>query len=71
VGFVLYHWSVPTGPEGWVHSVERIFTNVGLPFPLMGSRLGASVPSFAVAFVLSLLVLPRRRTPVVGEPLRR
>jgi NCS1 family nucleobase:cation symporter-1 len=60
-GFVLYHWSVPTGPEGWVDAVGRIFTGVGLPFPLLGSRLGASVPSFAVAFLLSLAVLPRRR----------
>jgi len=64
VGFVLYHWSVPTGPEGWVEAVGRLFTNVGLPFPLMGSRFGASVPSFAVAFVLSLIVIPRRSTPV-------
>jgi NCS1 family nucleobase:cation symporter-1 len=62
VGFVLYHWSVPTGPEGWVEAVERVFTNAGLPFPLLGSRLGASVPSFVVAFVLSLVVLPRRGT---------
>ena len=60
VGFVLYHWSVPTGPEGWVEAVERVFTNAGLPFPLLGSRLGASVPSFVVAFVLSLVVLPSR-----------
>ena len=59
VGFVLYHWSVPTGPEGWVDAVERVFTGVDLPFPLLGSRLGASVPSFAVAFLLSLAVLPR------------
>jgi NCS1 family nucleobase:cation symporter-1 len=64
VGFVLYHWSVPTGPEGWVEVVGRLFTGVGLPFPLFGSRLGASVPSFAVAFVLSLVVLPRRGTAV-------
>jgi NCS1 family nucleobase:cation symporter-1 len=64
VGFVLYHWSVPTGPEGWVEAVGRLFTNVGLPFPLMSSRLGASVPSFVVAFVLSLVVIPRRSTPV-------
>jgi len=66
VGFVLYHWSVPTGPEGWVEAVGRLFTSVGLPFPLMGSRLGASLPSFAVAFVLSLVVLPRRGKAVVG-----
>jgi NCS1 family nucleobase:cation symporter-1 len=66
-GFVLYHWSVPTGPEGWVDAVARIFASVGLPFPLMGSRLGASLPSFAVAFVLSLVVLPRRGSiPTLG-----
>jgi putative hydroxymethylpyrimidine transporter CytX len=65
-GFVLYHWSVPTGPEGWVEAVGRLFTNVGLPFPLLHSRLGASVPSFAVAFGLSLVMLPRRRTTGVG-----
>ena len=59
VGFVLYHWSVPTGPKGWVDAIERLFTNLALPFPLLESRLGASVPSFSVAFVLSLIVLPR------------
>jgi nucleobase:cation symporter-1, NCS1 family len=67
-GFVLYHWSVPTGPEGWVEVVGRTFTDVGLPFPLMGSRLGASLPSFAVAFVLSIVVLPRRVTFILGSP---
>jgi NCS1 family nucleobase:cation symporter-1 len=66
VGFVLYHWSVPTGPEGWVDAVGRLFTSVGLPFPLLGSRLGASLPSFAVAFLLSLVVLPRRDKTLVG-----
>jgi putative hydroxymethylpyrimidine transporter CytX len=65
-GFILYHWSVPTGPEGWVEAVGRLFTNVGLPFPLMDSQLGASLPSFTVAFVLSLVVLPRRGTSPVG-----
>jgi putative hydroxymethylpyrimidine transporter CytX len=60
-GFILYHWSVPTGPEGWTEAVGRAFTSIGLPFPLMGSRLGASLPSFVVAFALSLLFLPRRR----------
>jgi nucleobase:cation symporter-1, NCS1 family len=59
IGFVLYHWSVPTGPQGWVDASERLFTSLALPFPLLESRLGASVPSFAVAFVLSLIVLPR------------
>jgi nucleobase:cation symporter-1, NCS1 family len=67
-GFVVYHWSVPTGPEGWVHAVTQVFTSVGLPFPLLGSRLGASVPSFLVTFVLSLVVLGRGST---RSPARR
>jgi NCS1 family nucleobase:cation symporter-1 len=60
-GFVLYHWSVPTGPQGWVDAVASVFTGLGLPFPLLDSRLGASLPSFGLAFVLALAVLPRRR----------
>ena len=39
----------------------RLFTSLHLPFPLIaGTPLGASLPSFAVAFGLALLVLPRR-----------
>jgi NCS1 family nucleobase:cation symporter-1 len=60
-GFVVYHWSVPTGPGWWQEAVRELFTGIGLPFPLAGSRMGASLPSFAVALALSLLVLPRRR----------
>ena len=58
-GFVVYQWSVPTGPDGWIDAVEGVFTGLGLPFPLLDSRLGASLPSFAVAFGLALLILPR------------
>lgn len=64
VGFVLYHWSVPTGPTGWVEAMREVFAALGLPFPLFGSALGASVPSFAAAFGLALL-RARRRTPGV------
>jgi len=60
-GFVLYHWSVPTGPTGWVEAVRTVAADwLGLPFPLFGSAVGASLPSFAVAFGLTLL-LPRAR----------
>ena len=45
-----------------------MFTNLGLPFPLMGSHFGASLPSFAAAFGLSLVVLPRRATPEIDSP---
>ncbi|MDP9297483.1 MAG: cytosine permease [Actinomycetota bacterium] len=59
-GFVIYQWCVPTGPGWWTDSVGHLFATVRLPFPLIaGSPLGASAPSFAVAFVLALLVLPR------------
>jgi NCS1 family nucleobase:cation symporter-1 len=62
-GFVLYHWSVPTGPQGWVDAVRTVFADwLHLPFPLFGSALGASVPSFAAAFALSVVVLWRRGT---------
>jgi purine-cytosine permease-like protein len=65
-GFVVYQWSVPTGPTGWIDAVEGIFTGLGLPFPLLDSRLGASLPSFAVAFGLALLVL-RRVSPAAAR----
>ena len=60
-GFVVYQWCVPTGPAWWTGPVGRLFTSLHLPFPLIaGTPLGASLPAFAVAFGLSLLVLPRR-----------
>jgi putative hydroxymethylpyrimidine transporter CytX len=63
-GFVLYHWSVPTGPRGWVDAVGTVFHDwLGLPFPLFGSALGASLPSFGVAFAMSLVLLRERREP--------
>jgi NCS1 family nucleobase:cation symporter-1 len=60
-GFLLYQWSVPTGPAGWTNALDHAFTFLGLPFPLFDSRLGASLPSFALAFGLALVVLPRSR----------
>lgn len=61
-GFVLFHWSVPTGPQGWVDAVRTVFAEwLSLPFPLFGSRLGASVPSFVVAFALALALQRRDR----------
>lgn len=58
-GFVVYQWCVPTGPQGWIDAVNRVFDALRLPFPLFDGRMGASIPSFAVAFALALL-LPRR-----------
>jgi len=70
-GFVIYQWCVPTGPGWWIDAVARLFTSLRLPFPVVaGSPLGASAPSFAAAFVLALLVLPRAVPPIpaASEP---
>jgi len=69
VGFLLYHWSAPTGPLGWIEAMRTLFHDwLHLPFPLFDSALGASIPSFAAAFALSLVVL--RRTRRRGGPTR-
>ena len=59
VGFAVYQWIQPTGPEAW--------TSVVADAPKAGSlAVGASLPSFAVAFVLYAglrsLVAPRLAT---------
>ena len=61
IGFVVYQWSVPTGPAWWIDGMDRVVHAwLHLPFPLIaGSPLGASIPSFAASFVLALLVLRR------------
>jgi putative hydroxymethylpyrimidine transporter CytX len=61
-GFVVYQWCAPTQLGWWTSALERGFSALGAPFPLVaGSALGASAPAFAVAFVLGLAVLGRER----------
>jgi purine-cytosine permease-like protein len=63
VGFLAFQWCAPTTLVGWwtsgfEHVVHGWF---GLPFPLIGdSALGGSIPGFVAAFVVALVVLPRR-----------
>jgi putative hydroxymethylpyrimidine transporter CytX len=54
-GFAVYQWLYPNGPSWWIDLVER------LDPPSWG--IGATLPSFAVAFALALAVtvLGRRR----------
>lgn len=54
LGFVVYQWSVPTGPGWWTSTVEVAVGAIGLPSPLFNSALGASFPSFVLAFGLTL-----------------
>jgi putative hydroxymethylpyrimidine transporter CytX len=58
VGFALYQWLYPTGPDWWTDLVSR------LDRPDWG--IGATVPSFAVSFLLAGLV-----TRVTGRPVGR
>ncbi|MDQ5820197.1 MAG: cytosine permease [Actinomycetota bacterium] len=55
-GFALYQWLAPVGPSWWTDVVERAHPNA-LPFG------GASLPSFAAAFLLALVAgsVMRRR----------
>ena len=59
-GFALYQWLFPTGPSWWVEQVER------LDPPAWG--IGATVPSFAVAFTVALLaaLVQRRFSPATA-----
>ena len=60
VGFLVYQWSVPTPLAGWQDAMQTFFHSwLHLPFPLWNSAAGASVPSFAAAFLLALAVLRR------------
>jgi putative hydroxymethylpyrimidine transporter CytX len=63
IGFLVYQWSVPAALgwwTGWMHALFHGFLH--LPFPLWSSAAGGSIPSFAVAFLLTLLILgPSRR----------
>lgn len=69
-GFCLYQWLQPTGPHWWMSLVDRTHA---------GTSVGASLPSFGLAFGLTLLfgVLPAalqwRRAPARSrrEPLAR
>ncbi len=67
-GFALYQWCVPTGPSWWVDAVTKVLHSwLHLPVPLVpGYAAGASIPAFAGAFLLSLVVL-RRQAPAEGQ----
>jgi NCS1 family nucleobase:cation symporter-1 len=53
IGFLVYHWISPIGPVGWIDAVTRV---VGTPLGERWPLLGASIPSFAVALVATLII---------------
>jgi NCS1 family nucleobase:cation symporter-1 len=65
VGFVLYQWCLPTGPAWWTEPVAKLFSALHLPFPLVaGSPFGGSLPGFAGAFAVALIVLRGRKRSI-------
>jgi nucleobase:cation symporter-1, NCS1 family len=55
IGFLVYQWSwtVPPGLSAWQTAMETLFHEwLRLPYPLAGSRWGASVPAFLAALAL-------------------
>ena len=69
-GFVVYHWCVATGPTAWVDAVRTVLADwLSLPYPLFGSRLGASLPSFVVAFALGAAA-PAARAGLLADGAR-
>ena len=54
-GFLVYQWSVPTGPALWQDAIQKVLHGwLRLPFPLAGSAAGASLPAFMSAAVVYL-----------------
>lgn len=54
-GFLVYHWIAPSGPGWWTESIAAVF---GTPLYEEAPWLSASLPAFAVSFLISL-VLPK------------
>jgi NCS1 family nucleobase:cation symporter-1 len=63
LGFAVYHWIAPTSLGGWASAVESFFAALGLPFPLFGGEVPASLVAFGVAFLAYLAV----RIPAPGR----
>jgi nucleobase:cation symporter-1, NCS1 family len=60
-GFCLYQWLAPVGPSSWIQLVDHTHPGRG--------AIGGSLPSFALAFVLSLgLTLAGRATARRDRP---
>lgn len=66
LGFVVFQVSVPTGPAGWTEAVGDLAATVGMQVPLFGGTWGASLPSFAAAFLAAMVLV--RKQPVGERP---
>lgn len=65
VGFGVYQWAVPTGPDWWVEWVTDVVPGAG-----EHGGLGASLPAFAVAFGLAWLLARLTTRPAATRSIR-
>ena len=61
LGFSVYHWCGALAPAWWMEGVRSAVEAVGLPYPLFEGSFGASIPSFAAAFLVALPLSRVRR----------
>jgi purine-cytosine permease-like protein len=66
-GFLMYQWSwsVPPGLGAWTTAMRTLFHSwLRLPYPLAGSKAGASIPSFLATMAIYAVggTLVRRRS---------
>jgi putative hydroxymethylpyrimidine transporter CytX len=54
VGFAVFHWIAPTGPEWWTTWSRNL---LGTPLSERWGWFNASLPAFAVAFALTLVLV--------------
>ena len=72
-GFVVYHWSVPTGPEGWVDAVRTDVHGPRAPVPADGLAPGSEPPQLPGHVRPVTRRARESATPdrLVGQPIRR
>lgn len=64
-GFLLYHWISPSPLEWWSGMVRGL---VGTPLGETYGWLSASLPSFALAFIIAALMAPKYHDSLEPEP---
>lgn len=64
-GVVVYHWVAPTGPGWWTDLMASVLAT---PLSVRWSWLNASLPAFAVAFLLTLVLVGSRTPETVTPP---
>jgi putative hydroxymethylpyrimidine transporter CytX len=69
-GFLVYQWSwtVPPGLGAWTTAMRTLFHSwLRMPYPLAGSRWGASIPAFVVALGLYVAMSLVKRERAVSR----